>query len=116
MPKSHQPPKNPNHTYNLTIRIPGTLKQQIHNHLTQNNQTLNQWLTSLIHNALHNNWTVPPPPAERNIPTHADQIRAYATGERLLGPCGDPWPCGAVEGCTVSGGVSFCDVCGLRVG
>lgn len=73
----------------------------------------------MVVRALRDDWGVPePPPAVRGLPTVADEIRAYAVGERLTGPCGRVvGECVAVGvgGVGVAGGLGFCVGCGVRV-
>jgi len=117
MPKSPQR-TNPDTQINLAVRIPGWLKNQVVDYLEETDQSLNQWFTSVLQRALREGWGVPePPPAQRPLPTTADEVRAWAAGDRLLGPCGrGVGDCvGLVERFEVSGLV-FCSGCSIRLG
>jgi hypothetical protein len=117
MPKSPNPNLNPDNNYNLNVRIPGWMKLEIIELCEKNGWSIQQWASVRLLVALREGQGVPPAPRGLvPLPTTADQIRAYAQGERLLGPCGGVWPCGFVESdVTVVSGVEFCGSCGVRV-
>lgn len=117
MPKSLRR-ANPDVQVNLAVRVPGWLKNEVVDYLEGSGESLNQWFVSVLQRGLREGWGVPePPPAVRALPTTADEVRAWAAGDRLLGPCGEP-----AEGCVgvrerfeVSGLV-FCSGCSIRLG
>ena len=56
-------------------------------------------------------------PPETAIPTVADVLRNYVDGtDKLIGPCGDPWPC-AYDPTEVKvlGDYEFCGACDICV-
>ena len=117
MPKSLRR-ANPDEQVNLAVRIPGWLKNQVVDYLEETDQSLNEWFGAVLLRGLREGWGVPePPPARRPLPTTGDEVRAWAAGDRLLGPCGSP-----VEGCVgVSerfevSGLVFCSGCSIRLG
>lgn len=57
-----------------------------------------------------------PPPAHAPIPTVAEVLRSYVDGEsRLIGPCGERWPCKYDEQAPeIVGDWEFCRSCGIR--
>lgn len=58
-----------------------------------------------------------PPPAAAPIPTVTDVLRSYVEGSsRLIGPCGEAWPCEYDENLSqYIGDCEFCHHCNVRV-
>ena len=112
-----RPPQTAKDTATVTVvaRIPGWLKNRVLQQAEENNISINGWLTNAILTQL--NHGVPAPPARHPLPTPADELRAYMTGDVLLGPCGQ-----VKELCvgvgerveSVSGEFGFCSACGIR--
>ena len=116
MPKSLRR-ANPDEQVNLAVRIPGWLKNEVVDYLEETDQSLNEWFGAVLLRGLREGWGVPEPPrAGRPLPSTADEVRAWAVGERLLGPCGEVWPCGGSDGGRVVSGLRFCSVCSVRLG
>jgi hypothetical protein len=79
----------PDGKYNIVIRIPGWLKNQLVEHCASNDSTINQWVSAVVLEALREQKGLPPAPDPTSrIPTTADQIHAYMAGEKLTQPCG----------------------------
>lgn len=98
----------------IYVRVPGWLKNKITAIAAENGMTVNTWAANVLQLATRNN-PIPPPPARAPIPDATDTIRAYLTGERLLSPCGQPWPCRLdTEGTTTVAGLTYCTACGIR--
>ena len=115
MPRT--PQKATGQTAYLQIRLPGWLKNQIIDHCQNLETSLNTWLTEAVQTAIRNDLQLPaPPPAAAPLPTTADMIRQWATGERVLTPCGKEL-CAALddEGRWSHDGMGFCNECGIRV-
>lgn len=102
----------------LQIRLPGWLKNQTIDHCHNLNISLNAWLIEAVQQALRTDLQLPtPPPAAAPLPTTADMIRQWATGERILTPCGKQ-TCPATEQDDYRwehDGMAFCNECGIRV-
>lgn len=102
----------------LQIRLPGWLKNQIIDHCHQKNISLNAWLVQATLTAIRTEMELPAPPqAKAPLPTTADMIRQWATGERILTPCGKQ-TCPAIEKGDYHwehDGMGFCNECGIRV-
>ena len=114
MPKQPQRQTNPHQTCQIAVRIPGWFKNQIIDHCQQHHIPLHQFITNALHTAIQTNQGLPPKPAERPLPTTADEIRAWIAGERLLTPCGREGVCAGLEPQVLSG-LGFCGECGVRV-
>lgn len=102
----------------LQIRLPGWLKNEIIDHCESRGISLNAWLVEAVRAQVRDEMEVPPPPPARAaIPTTADMIRDWATGERVMMPCGKFTACAAVdeEGRWTHDGMGFCNECGIRV-
>lgn len=116
MPRAPQP-ANPETGNYIQIRLPGWLKNDIIAHCDKLGCSLNAWLLEAVQAALRADRGLPePPPARAPLPTTADQIRVWATGERLLLPCGKFGSCDGFAGDTWEhDGMGFCLSCGIRV-
>lgn len=102
----------------LQIRLPGWLKNQVIDHCESRGISLNAWLVETVRTQLRNELQLPePPPARAPLPTTADMIRSWATGERILMPCGKTDTCQAVDenGQWSHDGMGFCRECGIRI-
>lgn len=102
----------------LQVRLPGWLKNRVIEHCEVREISLNAWLVEAVRAQLDVELEVPaPPPARAPLPTTADMIRAWASGERVLMPCGAVEPCGALDddGRWGHDGMGFCRDCGIRV-
>ena len=116
MPRS--PQKATGQEAYVQVKVPGWLKNELIAHCGQMGISLNAWLVEAIRAGLRNDLSLPqPPPARAGLPTTADMIRQWATGERLLMPCGKTQTCGAVDddGRWDHDGMGFCRECGIRV-
>jgi hypothetical protein len=116
VPRGPQP-ANPDSQNYLQIRLPGWLKNEIITHCEILDCSLNAWLVEAVQSALRADRGLPEPPQARApLPTTADQIRAWAVGERLVMPCGRTQGCSAYDGDTWShDGMGFCHECGIRI-
>lgn len=109
-------PANPDSSNYLQVRLPGWLKNDIIDHCQKLGCSLNAWLVESLRASLRVERGLPePPPARAPLPTTADQIRAWAVGEKLLTPCGK-MECPAMSGDTWEhDSMGFCVHCGIRV-
>ena len=113
MPHKPQPANNPDGLYNVVVQIPGWLKNKLIEHCAKLDVSLNSWLATRIFIDLQEEQGIPPAPQAANpLPTTADQIRAWATGQKLLMPCGktdcQPQPQNI-------GGNYYCHECKIRI-
>jgi hypothetical protein len=113
MPRRPQKAKNLDGEYQLVVRVPGWLKNQILAHCKSTGVSLNAWMANRLYLDLQAERGLPEPPQGRApLPTPADQIRAWASGEKLLMPCGKTDCTPKLE--TVSG-ATYCKECRIRV-
>jgi len=108
----HKPkPANPNHTINLTIPIPGTLKNELNQTAANCGETLQTFVIRAITNQIrqHNNQ----PPLQNNPPPNPLQpVLDYLTGEKTLQPCGQT-TCNKQP--TQLNKQTYCNTCGIRI-
>lgn len=112
-----RPPQqaHPDATVTVVARIPGWLKNRVLQQADDGGVSINVWMTNAVLTQL--NHGVPAPPPVRPLPELAHQLRAYLSGEQLLGPCGLP-----IEACdapqhqieTAAKDAAFCATCGIR--
>lgn len=106
----------PGSTAYVHTRVPGEVKNLCVTAARAAGLSVNAWAANVLRlAALDAAGFPPPPPAAHPLPDPAATVAAYATGERLLGPCGRRWPCDAAGPLEELAGVSWCG-CGIRVG
>lgn len=88
MPLEPQRASNPNGKYNLTVVIPGWLKNQIVDHCAALGVSIQDWVGARLMLDIREERGLPEPPPSRAIPDAIDVVREWATGERLIQPCG----------------------------
>lgn len=113
MPKKVRRPVEGERTVQLHVMVPAGLKADILDVLPEG-VSLNQWVLNALWNELRFGGS--PRPVPKAAPSVAEVVGAYVSGERLLGPCGERWPCGLDEGRVRVGVRVFCGVCGVGVG
>ena len=102
----------------VQVKVPGWLKNDLIDHCESRQISLNAWLVEAIRAQLNLELDLPAAPqAKAPLPTTADMIRGWATGERTMMPCGRFDTCGAVDddGRWSHDGMGFCNECGIRV-
>lgn len=102
----------------LYVRIPGSLKNRIVNHVRSLDTSLAHWVAVTLDRAVREGRGLPEPPrSEYPLPSQIDVLRSYLTEEPLIMPCGRVGSCSGYEGKTSRmGDGSYCDECGIRVG
>lgn len=89
MPLEPQRASNPDGKYNLTVVIPGWLKNKIVDHCKLLDVSIGEWVATRLMLDINEERGLPePPPAVKGIPDVTDVIREWATGERIIQPCG----------------------------
>lgn len=112
MPRPPEP-GDPDRDYEVRLRVPGWLKNDIIRLAGEQGLGLGEWCAVALWTMVREGRRLPVGLVGRELPSVSDQVRAYLSGERLLMPCGLV-ECGFVE--EVVGGVVFCGSCGVRVG
>lgn len=89
MPLEPQRASNPDGKYNLTVVIPGWLKNKIVDHCQLLGLSIGEWVATRLMLDINEERGLPEPPqALKGIPNVTDVIREWATGERIIQPCG----------------------------
>ena len=89
MPLEPQRASNPDGKYNLTVVIPGWLKNKIVDHCQLLGLSIGEWVATRLMLDINEEKGLPEPPqALKGIPDVTDVIREWATGERIIQPCG----------------------------
>jgi hypothetical protein len=89
MPLEPQRASNPEGKYNLTVVIPGWLKNRILEHCESLGISITEWVATRLMLDIREERGLPaPPPAVKGIPDATDSIREWLTGERTIQPCG----------------------------
>ena len=112
MPKQVRLPSDGERTQQLHVTVPADLKAEIVAALPDGT-SLNQWVLNALWNELRFGGTPRPIPAP--VPSVADVLASYVSGDRLLGPCGNRWPCAGDSARRQVGVRSFCDECGVCI-
>lgn len=112
MPRVPQRAHDPDGKYNLTVVIPGWLKNRIVDHCKKQNIPIGEWVAARLMLDIREERGLPEPPTAVNgIPDVVDVVREWATGERLLQPCGKT-DCNPVYEQIQN--MRFCKKCGVR--
>ena len=89
MPLEPQRASNPDGKYNLTVVIPGWLKNRIVEHCASLGLSIGEWVSTRLMLDIREERGLPAaPPAVKGIPDATDSIREWLTGERMIQPCG----------------------------
>lgn len=102
----------------LHISVPAWLKSSLQEAAAEEGMSVSQYCCFALEGAARDTIGLPkrPDPAAP-IPTVTDVLRGYVSGEgdRLIGPCGDSWPCEYNPDLEFRLGdyrlCHFCDVC-----
>jgi len=89
MPLKPQRANNPDGKYTLNVVIPGWLKNQIVDHCKKLGVSLQDWVGARLLLDIREERGMPAAPeAVKGIPDVIDVVREWATGERIIQPCG----------------------------
>ncbi len=104
-------------TVQLTVRMPGWLKNRIAEVSKSRNLTMNAWAALVLYRSAESGLGYPdPPPAQAAPPTAANLIEGHLLGEPRIEPCGKAAPCERWEaGTRRVVDAEFCNECGIRV-
>ena len=104
-------------TVRMTISIPNEVRKLAIEASEECDIPLTQFISYAIREAARDTIGIPkPPPAVAPVPSVSDVLRSYVEGgERLIGPCGERWPCQYAETAPeVLNDWEFCGSCGIR--
>jgi len=103
----------------MDLTVPAELKNDLIMLAEEMQLPVSQICLGFLREGVRNTIELPkPPPAAAPIPTTADVLRAYVSGEdKLVAPCGARWPCEYESTPTEKlGEWEFCGHCGIRTG
>ena len=108
-------PLFPDRVYSLSLRLTGSLKQEIIKAAAAAGLSVNQWVLWAIRRQIDSGEGIPAPAlAPRAMPTESEILQSIMDGEPLMMPCGRRR--GQCVPLVVDlGGVKVCRVCNLRV-
>ena len=99
----------------LHVQLPADLKNAVVEAAGHAGMSVTGWVANVLRLAARGELGIPePPPPSRPLPTPAEALLAYLSGERTIGPCGKGWPCDAARDTQTVGGVEWC-ACGIRL-
>ena len=96
------------------IIVPEEVHQALRDKADEAGMNFRQYLLSVFRYAIED--TMPMAPAITPPPTLRTVLEAYHKGEKLLGPCGETWPCAMeTKGVDDCEGVEWCRACNVRL-
>jgi hypothetical protein len=113
MPHRPTPPRGDDEPHQICVRIPGWLKGRMLEICEREGISLNAFVSNAIRESERSGRGLPSPPDARPAPTVADVLASYATGEKLVKPCGKTR---CDQRLVRLDGYQFCDECGIRIG
>lgn len=109
---------DPNKLVDLHISLPFWVKKLIAEAAESEGMSMSQYCALVLSVCARDTIGLPKPPDPvAPPPTVADVLRSYVDGSnKLIGPCGDSWPCGydADESKWI-GDCEFCASCNVRI-
>jgi len=119
MPSGRKPKHYPDDaTVDFRINLPGRVRNMIADHvMSLPNTNMNEWCGIVLRQAVEEARGLPtPPPPAAPIPRKVDILREYLTGETILEPCGQPYPCQRERNDSeFHGSIEFCGYCRIMV-
>lgn len=107
-----------NKLVSLHISLPIWVKELVSAAAAAENTSVSQYCAHALSTLARDTIGVPrTPPAVAPVPTVSDVLRNYVEGNsKLIGPCGDAWPCGySADQSNWIGDCEFCAECNVRV-
>lgn len=108
---------DPNKTVGLHIHMPSWVKELVVAAAEEEGMSMSQYCAHVLAVRARDTIGIPiPPAAVAPLPTVSDVLRTYVEGSKMIGPCGDAWPCEyREEGSKFIGDAEFCGECNIRV-
>lgn len=113
MPHRPTPPRSDDELHQVCVRIPGWLKGRVLAICEREGISINAFVSNALREAERSDRGLPSPPVGKANPTVIDVLASYATGDKLLKPCGK---IRCDQRIINLDGTPFCDECGIRVG
>lgn len=104
---------DPDRPAQLTVRLPGSLKNDVTQAAEAEGMSVNAWVLTALKSILVGGLNAPAPIAP--VVTPELVIKDYLEGKTTIGPCGKPWPCEGQGAASDFGGSRWCDACGIRL-
>jgi hypothetical protein len=100
--------------FNIVLRVKGREKNEMIRYADKLDMSLSAFILYAVWVFILNEKGLPDPgSAQFAIPSPADELRSYLSGEMLLKPCGQR-ECDMKR--VVVGGMEFCNTCNIRIG
>jgi hypothetical protein len=112
MPLEPKRAKHPDQKYNLVVLVDGWMKNEIIDAAQQAGISIQQWCNTIIGQAIREHHQLPTLKDGQRLPTPADALHSYLTGERTLMPCGKT-DCTPIP--TNLDKQVYCNTCGCRL-
>lgn len=108
---------DPNKSVGLHIRLPQWVKGLVEAAAEEEGMSMSQYCAHVLAMLARDTIGVPLPPiAAAPLPTVSDVLRTYVEGSKMIGPCGEHWPCEySEESSKFIGDAEFCGECNIRV-
>jgi len=108
---------DPNENVSLHLRMPAWVKELVAEAAAAEGMAMAQYCAHVLAGCARDTIGIPePPPAVAALPTVSDVLRTYIEGSKMIGPCGNAWPCEySEEASKFIGDAEFCGSCNVRV-
>lgn len=109
---------DPNASVSIHLHIPAWVKALIVEASEKESMSMSEYCAHVLSTLARDTIGIPKAPSPAApIPGVADVLRMYVEGaDRLIGPCGESWPCNYDAACSRwIGDAEFCGSCNIRV-
>lgn len=112
MPREPERARRPQQNYNIVTLVPGWLKNEIIDLAEANGTSVQQWIATVLLDAVRKEKKLPQLDDGARLPTPAEVLHGYLTGTQVIKPCGradcTPVPINL-------NAHTYCDSCGCRI-
>lgn len=88
MPREPERARRLEQNYNIVTLVPGWLKNLIIDIADQENTSVQQWIATVLLDAARRHQKIPELKDGARLPTPAEILHGYLTGQQTLKPCG----------------------------